>query len=50
MEELLAGFAMAEVDKLIKTKGLNHLDLGRAQHQAVAQVHQVTHAPGAARR
>ncbi|CAF1314660.1 unnamed protein product, partial [Didymodactylos carnosus] len=39
MKELLAGFAAAEVDRLIETKGLDFIDRERAKRQAVQQAH-----------
>jgi hypothetical protein len=36
-KELLAGFAGAEVDKLVETKGLNYLDRERAKSRAEEQ-------------
>ncbi|CAM0136468.1 hypothetical protein VKS41_006716 [Umbelopsis sp. WA50703] len=39
-KELLAGFAAAEADKLIETKGLDFLDRQKARHHAQQQVHQ----------
>ncbi|GAA5930354.1 hypothetical protein JCM1841_005884 [Sporobolomyces salmonicolor] len=36
-KELLAGFSAAAADKLIETKGLNHLDKARAQQAAQQQ-------------
>lgn len=33
-KELLAGFAGAEVDKLLETKGADWIDRERAQHEA----------------
>ena len=36
-KELLAGFAAAEVDKLIETKGLDYIDSEKAKHQAKKQ-------------
>ncbi|GAB5593332.1 hypothetical protein Unana1_08232 [Umbelopsis nana] len=39
-KELLAGFAAAEADKLIETKGLDFLDREKAKRHAKEQVHQ----------
>ncbi|GAA6016206.1 hypothetical protein JCM11491_003769 [Sporobolomyces phaffii] len=36
-KELIAAFAAAETAKLIETKGLDHLDKAKAQHQARQQ-------------
>ncbi|KAI9634865.1 uncharacterized protein MKK02DRAFT_15252, partial [Dioszegia hungarica] len=36
-KEIIAGFAGAEVDKLIETKGLNEVDALRAKHEAREQ-------------
>jgi len=36
-KELLAGFAVAEVDKLVETKGLDYIDREKAKHQAKKQ-------------
>ncbi|KAG2187947.1 hypothetical protein INT44_000697 [Umbelopsis vinacea] len=33
-KQMLAGFAGAEIDKLIETKGLNHLDREKAKREA----------------
>jgi len=37
MKELLAGFAAAEVDKLVETKGLDFVDREKAKHHATQQ-------------
>ena len=39
MKELLAGFAAAEVMKLIETRGLDAIDAAKAKHQATQQAH-----------
>ena len=39
MKEILAAAAAAEVDKLIETKGLTHLDRYRARKMAEEQAH-----------
>ncbi|RSH90808.1 hypothetical protein EHS25_009983 [Saitozyma podzolica] len=39
-KEIIAGFAGAEVDKLIETKGLNAIDAARAKHEAKEQAAQ----------
>ncbi len=36
-KELLVGFAGAEVDKLVETKGLDYIDREKAKHQAKEQ-------------
>lgn len=41
MKELLPGFAAAEADKLVETKGLDWVDARRVREQAVSQAHQV---------
>ncbi|ORX77067.1 hypothetical protein K493DRAFT_342967 [Basidiobolus meristosporus CBS 931.73] len=41
MKELLAGFASAEVDKLVETKGLDWIDAEKAKKQAQAQAHRL---------
>lgn len=33
-KEAIAGIAGAEIDKLVETKGLDHIDSERAKHQA----------------
>jgi hypothetical protein len=43
MKELLAGFAAAEVDKLVETKGLDYIDREKAKRHAVAQAHEVSY-------
>jgi len=37
MKELLAGFAAAEVDKLVESKGLDWIDAEEAKKKAIAQ-------------
>eukprot|EP00271_Cylindrocystis_brebissonii_P017937 TRINITY_DN4884_c0_g1_i1.p1 TRINITY_DN4884_c0_g1~~TRINITY_DN4884_c0_g1_i1.p1 ORF type:complete len:116 (-),score=34.79 TRINITY_DN4884_c0_g1_i1:428-775(-) len=39
LKEILAGFAAAEVDKLVETKGLDAIDARKAKAQAVEQAH-----------
>ncbi|KAK9760961.1 hypothetical protein K7432_014511 [Basidiobolus ranarum] len=41
MKEMLAGFASAEVDKLVETKGLDWVDAEKAKRQAKAQAHRL---------
>ncbi|ORX90103.1 hypothetical protein K493DRAFT_318184 [Basidiobolus meristosporus CBS 931.73] len=41
MKEMLAGFAAAEADKLIETKGLDYLDAEKVRHHAKAQAHRL---------
>lgn len=41
MKELLAGFASAEVDKLIETKGLDEIDAEKARYMATKQAHKL---------
>ncbi|ORY67247.1 cipC-like antibiotic response protein [Pseudomassariella vexata] len=36
-KEMLAGIAAAEVDKLVETKGLDHIDRQKAKHHAEKQ-------------
>ncbi|CAF1615492.1 unnamed protein product [Rotaria magnacalcarata] len=43
MKEMLAGFAAAEVDKLIETKGLDFLDREKLKHLAKQQAHHIAH-------
>jgi hypothetical protein len=38
-QEILAGIAMAEVDKLVETKGLDWIDAHKAKHMAKEQAH-----------
>eukprot|EP00271_Cylindrocystis_brebissonii_P000223 TRINITY_DN1026_c0_g1_i1.p1 TRINITY_DN1026_c0_g1~~TRINITY_DN1026_c0_g1_i1.p1 ORF type:complete len:114 (-),score=32.45 TRINITY_DN1026_c0_g1_i1:745-1086(-) len=38
-KELLAGFAAAEVDKLVETKGMDYIDAQAAKKKAVEQAH-----------
>jgi hypothetical protein len=42
-QELFAGFAAAEADKLIETHGLNEFDKLRVQHQAAEQFNENTY-------
>lgn len=41
MKELLAGFASAEVDKLIETKGLDEIDALKAKRMASQVAHKI---------
>ncbi len=41
MKEMLAGFAAAEVDKLVETKGLDYLDREKAKRRATEQAHYI---------
>ncbi len=41
MKEMLAGFATAEVDRLVETKGLDYLDQEKAKRRAVEQAHYI---------
>jgi Protein of unknown function (DUF3759) len=40
MKELLAGFAAAETDKLVETKGMDWIDTRKAKEQAAQQAEQ----------
>ena len=40
-KEMLAGIAMAEVDKLFETKGLDYLDKEKAKREAKKQAEQL---------
>ncbi|KAH8664227.1 hypothetical protein BX600DRAFT_464043 [Xylariales sp. PMI_506] len=40
-KELIAGFAGAEVDKLVETKGLDYIDAEEAKHKAKKQAEQL---------
>lgn len=41
MKEILAGLAVAEVDKLIKTKGLDEIDAVKARRMATQVAHKI---------